>query len=375
MRPTSSTPFPQRLAAFRKTADNWFDGTVDSVDRRVEKCSTLLATATAAVGNDRLDYIPTVAELTADRRALMAMREDLLNGASGREAGQTPLGRRLANEYDEGGEEDPDWTTCDICHKPLKIDEAAEAINPDLGQRGVLMVHPEWHRLPKGFHYAVRVNARGSIHDLWEEAKEPFEEGVAEGRREGPPPHVRGREILHDVVVPFTEGLGMGAAEGLREGGRRQAGEHSVNNILQEDDRVFRDPYSGKTDEGEFSHGHWQNPLPRSPHRHEAAERPWEGKPTEHEDHPDDEWATYPDARQHRARRWLTLEAARFARENIDAIHDAGELAERGRRYAATLRPDLAEHFAAEVASHARPRPRVASAPVFTEFPDSAMFL
>jgi len=92
--PTPGPTFSQRLAAFRESAHDWFDGTPQSIDRRMEKCSTLIATATAAVANDQLDQIPTVTELTADRKALAAMREDLLNGASGREAGQAPSGRR-----------------------------------------------------------------------------------------------------------------------------------------------------------------------------------------------------------------------------------------------------------------------------------------
>lgn len=86
-------------------------------------------------------------------------------------------------------------------------------------------------------------------------------------------------------------------------------------------------------------------------------------------------------------RRWVTLESANFFSSQEDARHDVAEMAERARRHAAeatsALPPARARAITAAfeeaVAGQARltPRPRTASRkrPVFTDFPDSQMFL
>jgi len=84
------------LQNFRKDSDNWFDGSVESVDRRMSRCSKLLHNAQSAAQDDPVAHLTVIAELSADHTALKNLREDLLTGASGREAGYTPSGRRLA---------------------------------------------------------------------------------------------------------------------------------------------------------------------------------------------------------------------------------------------------------------------------------------
>lgn len=83
-------------------------------------------------------------------------------------------------------------------------------------------------------------------------------------------------------------------------------------------------------------------------------------------------------------RRWVTLESARFIAEHENSRHDVAEMAERARRHAEVAtstmnRPrELTAAFEAAVATQAlnTPRPRTAARkPVFTAFPDTAMFL
>jgi len=86
-------------------------------------------------------------------------------------------------------------------------------------------------------------------------------------------------------------------------------------------------------------------------------------------------------------RRWVTLESAKFFSSQEDAHHDVAEMAERARRHAAevtsALPPARARSITAAfeeaVAGQARltPKPRTASRkrPIFTDFPDSQMFL
>jgi len=82
-------------------------------------------------------------------------------------------------------------------------------------------------------------------------------------------------------------------------------------------------------------------------------------------------------------RRWVILESAKFHAEQENS-HNVAEMAERARRYAQNVTSasprsrELIAAFEAAVAGHAKqaPRPRTASRrPVFTDFPDSQMFL
>jgi hypothetical protein len=283
MRPTSKTPFSQRLAAFRDTADSWFDGTVDSVDRRAEKCSTLLAAASGAVSNDNLEHLATVAELTADHRALAAMRDDLLTGASGREAGETPPGRRFTS----GGPHLPPAKHYDE-NRPLGdiVNELAQGLT---NQTSI--------DIPHDF---------GALHT---------------------------EDHLHPVHVMAS---GKDYQQYVRDYYDEQESHDAENDVKPEEKRhPIRDFFK--------------------PH--------------------DNPWGILPKQGSADPVRWVVLEAAAFVRENSDAIYDRGELTERARRHAAVISPSLVEPFAAEVASYVRPRPKTASAPVFTDFPDSSMFL
>ena len=79
-------------ANWERTADNWFTGSVDSIDRRIALCERLIHQASQATARllDRPEsahYMKLANDLQADHQALTQMRRDLLTAASDREAG------------------------------------------------------------------------------------------------------------------------------------------------------------------------------------------------------------------------------------------------------------------------------------------------
>ena len=77
-------------ASWESSADSWFDGSVDSVDRRIALCERLIHKASAATGRllDRPEsghYMKLASDLQADHAALTQMRRDLLTAAMDRD--------------------------------------------------------------------------------------------------------------------------------------------------------------------------------------------------------------------------------------------------------------------------------------------------
>jgi hypothetical protein len=98
----------RRLAAevkkFRAGEQGWFDGTPQSVDRRLVACNRALAAARGALERDPVDPYPLqiVGHLEDDQRALVGLREDLLTGCADRDPvrtasapGAPPLSREM----------------------------------------------------------------------------------------------------------------------------------------------------------------------------------------------------------------------------------------------------------------------------------------
>lgn len=87
-RQRTATSFDRALATYTKVAESWFDGTVQSVDRRLAQCDRLLHTARATVArmtiSDSNRYLAAAERLSDDRRVLEGLRDDLLTGASNR---------------------------------------------------------------------------------------------------------------------------------------------------------------------------------------------------------------------------------------------------------------------------------------------------
>lgn len=87
---TAPRTFTAAVSEFRKEADGWFDGTVEAVDRRLARCNKLLHIAHTKAAEDPASQLQVIAELTEDRRALTALRQDLTTGAADRDTGYTP---------------------------------------------------------------------------------------------------------------------------------------------------------------------------------------------------------------------------------------------------------------------------------------------
>ena len=81
-RQRTATSFDRALATYTKVAESWFDGTVQSVDRRLAQCDRLLHTARATVArmtiSDSNRYLAAAERLSDDRRVLEGLRDDLL---------------------------------------------------------------------------------------------------------------------------------------------------------------------------------------------------------------------------------------------------------------------------------------------------------
>lgn len=92
--------FDQGYRGYQANAEKWFDGSVDSVDRRLSHCERLLHYARSTTARmsvtDSQRYLRVAEILSEDRRVLQGLREDLLNGASGRADVNGPPGWRTA---------------------------------------------------------------------------------------------------------------------------------------------------------------------------------------------------------------------------------------------------------------------------------------
>jgi hypothetical protein len=105
--------FRQAMAAYGKTTESWYDGSVDAVDRRIAHVDKLLHHIRATVA--RMDFADSATQLreaqslSADRSALVEFKRTLLTGAADystwrhageEEGGVGPLPERDVNPYD-----------------------------------------------------------------------------------------------------------------------------------------------------------------------------------------------------------------------------------------------------------------------------------
>jgi len=100
----TSASFRLALRRYADNSERWYDGTPDSVDARLGSCNRLLHSVRSAVNRlsvtDAVPFLNAVNRLETDKRALVALREDLLSGASNRADVLGPPGWRLAQESD-----------------------------------------------------------------------------------------------------------------------------------------------------------------------------------------------------------------------------------------------------------------------------------
>lgn len=99
-RQRTAASFDEALRRYAETTENFFDGSVGSLDRRLGVCDRLLHSARSVIGRlstlDSRRYLRVAERLNEDRRALHALRDDLLTGASNREDVVGPPGWRAA---------------------------------------------------------------------------------------------------------------------------------------------------------------------------------------------------------------------------------------------------------------------------------------
>lgn len=86
-RQVSAQNFTQSMERYAKVAETWYDGTVTSIDRRMDHCDQLIHRASFTLSRQgaQQGYLRVLEALKVDRQALAGLREDLLTGAGSRE--------------------------------------------------------------------------------------------------------------------------------------------------------------------------------------------------------------------------------------------------------------------------------------------------
>ena len=102
-------------ANWESTSDNWFDGSVDSIDRRIGMCNRLInqarqATSRLIQSSESVHYMKLASDLMEDQQALSQMRRDLLTAAADREAGGHNIGG-IPDKYNDDYGPLPDQDT------------------------------------------------------------------------------------------------------------------------------------------------------------------------------------------------------------------------------------------------------------------------
>ena len=118
--------------------DNWFDGSPDSVDRRIaqaKKISNLCKAASVRLSgrNASSQYIALAHEMDSDRTALEGLRRDLLTAAADRDDEVTSVEDLIGPPYEEDerwGDEDEMWEKTKRLMGAADRDEDEPKTNP-----------------------------------------------------------------------------------------------------------------------------------------------------------------------------------------------------------------------------------------------------
>lgn len=107
-RQRTASSFSQLMEKYAAGAEKWFDGTIASVDRRLDFCDRLLHSARFTVGRlssttASSQYLNAMKSLSEDRLTLTALRDDMLSGASDREDVSGLPGQRFAKTSTPSG--------------------------------------------------------------------------------------------------------------------------------------------------------------------------------------------------------------------------------------------------------------------------------
>jgi hypothetical protein len=115
------------LNRYGQNYDNWFDGSVGSIDARLAACARLLHEA-RSIAADRVAFLPIVSELEADQAALTEKRGELITGAQDREA-YTPGESYSNHKFDSGDGGRCRWCKFDAKHAHHQHTASAPTLN------------------------------------------------------------------------------------------------------------------------------------------------------------------------------------------------------------------------------------------------------
>lgn len=110
-RERTASSFDTLVQNYQKTAETWFDGSVDSIDRRLARVDRLLHRIDATVARvamvDAHHYLGALTSLCSDREALASLRHDLLTGAEN----YSPIGGTRTASRHKLSSADQRWVT------------------------------------------------------------------------------------------------------------------------------------------------------------------------------------------------------------------------------------------------------------------------
>ena len=356
----TAASFSQVLQRYANKSESWFDGSVGSVDARLAQCDQLLHSARFTVARlsiaDAGRYLRAVETLDADRRSLLALRDDLLTGASNRVDVVGPPGWRTAMPGSPSG-----GATSSPLRQPTAPDSAVQA------PQNTLKKMPAPPQPKKQASVFGRMDQRLSFYppdppsQMNEGLKGQWRDDVAAG------------------VNPAERHL----PEHLRHHGLQDP--HYAPAGFHPGDPAYNKPYSGPATHGE-SH--------ESPALAEAAgtaaqshgvdvNGPGHPGAWRNNDSPSAHWGSNLAGTD---RRWVSLESAKFIAANPDALDDSHELATRAHAHAAfktsTFTParsaEVCRAFVASVGELGRQtyRPHVVrTAAAAVDFPDGMIYL
>lgn len=361
----TAASFDKGRERYAETAESWFNGSVGSVDKRLAACDKLIHNARFTVArlptSDAQRYLEAAEDLSSDRRALLALRDDLLNGASNREDVSGPPGWR-PRQADAGYENR-------MPNPPSTMNEALKPVYQnaiDAGEDPIAAVQ-------------LHMGSRKYAHWFKDDGSYivPNDGGPHPRDYSSPQEYIQARN-LHNYISDASQ----------KNPG---AGDVAV-------DESWRSPMDPGPTEGPQP---LKNPIGQAPYRERsgAHEPQWDDAagdwavPTMEEDMTGQVGAGFEPVRPIGGsltpsdQRWVTLESAKFVAANRDTLDDGHELATRAHNYAAlktsTFTPQrsatVCEAFVEAVSDlgqrTAAHRPvRVASAPAL-DFDDQAMYL
>jgi hypothetical protein len=389
----TATSFNAALVRYANNRETWFDRSVDSVDARLAQCDRLIHSARFTVARlsiaDGARYLRAAEDLDADRRSLLALRDDLLTGASYRADVVGPPGWRTASDLDSNWipQEDKHHRPGVSDHHDQSMEEAVNADwkrfngSPEVDIRtcaasptGGAITSPV--RLPTA---PTNISQKPAVEKTPAGGAAGLPAGQTQKKAFTPPDPPS--NINENLKAQWREdqAAGINPTERHLPEHLRQATEYHPPGF-DRGDPIYDRPYRGPAPQ----RGEHHQLSPEATEQTRTMGEGYHGPPPMHlPGHPP---LGLEASLAGTDRRWVTLEAAKFIAANSDTLDDSHELATRAHAHAAlktsTFTPkrsaEICRAFVASVVDLGRQTHRpsvVRTAAASVDFSDEAIYL